>query len=167
MAGGGECFWILADTGVLLQVEDFHILAVIRNPHIFLETPESIQEEFDKNNEKVQSNFEGKSRQIIMRRIISRGFIRIRKYKHKKIQYWIIQQEILNEQRTKWIQLWAKYISAHVVDRYADVIIHELLSDNRTTTSLDKLASDKCVSENGVCEIVVLTESQLLELYIK
>jgi hypothetical protein len=166
MTDCGECFWILK-IGIILQVDDFHILAVIRNPNIFLETPESIQETFNKNQENVQSNFEGKSRQIILRRVISRGFIRIRKHKLKKSQHWIIQLEVLDEQRIKWIQFWAKYISAHAADRYADVIIRELLNNYRTTTSFDKLASDKCESENGAEEIVVLTESQLSEMYNK
>ena len=114
------CYWILTD-GTIVKPDRCHILAVADVPIAFGETLSSLEKTFAGFAQGIHSNFEGKAREITLRRIIQRNHIRIRKNQQKRNQHWSIQLYNMNNERRSAIARWAKHISSTVTDRYGDV----------------------------------------------
>lgn len=152
-----HCFWILTD-GRIVKPDSRHILAVVSAPEIFGETAKSIQETFERHGESMNSNFEGKARQVVLLRVINKNHIRIRKNQYARCQHWSIQLFEMTDERKSAISRWAKYVSALTVDRYADAIIHQFHDGSKFRTSLNVLA-DQCPDTE---EPIILRQTGLL-----
>ena len=158
------CFWIILD-GRIIVPDSKHIIAVVKFPEIFGETEESIEMTFREQGESSpKSNHEGKAREIILMRVINRNNVRIRKHQLKRNQHWSIQLYEITEERKRSISKWARYISSYGTDVYAAVILDTFKDGKQFYTSLDILAAEYV--DDGE-EIVIMTESQLSELYKK
>ena len=70
-------FWFGAD-GSVIVLDQTHILAVIREPERFGETQAGIEREYARFNEPMPC--ERRAREAILRRVIGRGWIRVRRY---------------------------------------------------------------------------------------
>jgi len=158
------CFWILLD-GRIIAPDSKHIIAVVNFPEIFGETEESIEMTFREYGESPRSNHEGKARETILLSLINKNNVRIRKHQLKRNQHWSIQLYELTTERKQSISKWARYISSSGTDAYAAVIMDQFKDRQKIHTSLDILAGD--CADGGVEEVVILTESQLSELYKK
>ena len=154
------CFWILTDKRIVIP-DNLHILAVVSAPKIFGETKQTIQETFKRYGQNVNSNYEGKSRQEILLRVINRNHIRIRKNNRKSHQHLSIQLFRLTEERKESISAWAKYVTP-ADDKYADVIIHQLHDNSKMKIALNLLA-DGCTAD---IDPIIISQSELLRIYI-
>ena len=138
-------YWV-SPKGEVLEVgrTKTHIQAVIKNPKKFKETKESIQKEYDKYEEKM--SWEGKAREVIMTRIMKRGWARIR----ERSSAWTVQVYKLTNKMNDVLWMWAKTIEKDVYDKFAPVNIYDISKGSRVTKSIDfnVLASGKGVSEN-------------------
>ena len=166
-----SAYWIVP-TGEILQPSAFHIQTVVKFPKKFGETDKTIQDTFDKHGENPQSNMEGKARDEIMKRVIQRGFVRIRFGGSGANRRWSVQLNKLTQKMSDIIWVWAKTIQDKVSDKYADVFIHQLSNNKMTKTSLDVIASGATIRES----VVILKESEchllpdynnLVEKYLK
>ncbi|HYW75084.1 MAG TPA: hypothetical protein VFA48_00450 [Gammaproteobacteria bacterium] len=71
-------FWFGAD-GSVIGIEQTHILAVISEPARFGETRASLGREYARFDEPIPC--ERRAREVILRRVIGRGWIRVRRYR--------------------------------------------------------------------------------------
>lgn len=144
----GMCFWILTNEAVVIP-DSLHILAVVAAPELFGESEESIQKTFKGHDQNQNSNVESAAREEVLLRVVSRNNIRIRKNLQKCNQHWSIQLYRLTQERDSAICNWAKHAVVDG-DQYADVVIHELHNNSKTTTSIDHLAQRSRSSESPV-----------------
>ena len=129
-----SAYWI-SNKGKVFELKGkYHIWYVIKYPNRFGETKESIQKEYDTFDEKI--GWEGKAREVIITRILQRGFVRIR----ENLNRWSIQIWKMTPRLNDFIWEWARSIK--VMDKYADVTIHELKTNKLTRTSFNKLTED-------------------------
>lgn len=141
-----NAYWI-SPNGEVLDVgrTKTHIEVVISNPNKFGESRESIQKEYDKYEEQI--SWEGKAREVIMTRIIHRGWVRVR----EKSNQWTLQLWKLEPKMNDILWMWAKTIHKTVYDKYAPVVIYELskpLSSKPTTIEFNELQMGKNVTES-------------------
>jgi len=136
-----RAFWINPKGKVFELKSGIHIGYIIKNPTKFGETKKTLQDTYDKYNENMPH--EGKAREEIMVRALVRGFIRIR----ETTRGWSIQLNKLTQKFDDFIWTWAKSIIGSVNDKYADVTIHELITNKTIKKSFDQLAEDDLVDE--------------------
>ena len=146
-----EGYWV-SPLGEVLSVgkTKTHISIVIQNPQKFGESIDSIQKEYDKYNE--QLSWEGKAREVVMTRIIKRGWIRIR----ERARNWVVQVWKSTEKANDILWMWAKSVFSIVYDKYAPVVIYELskpLSTKPKSIDFNELEMGKTISENYIINI--------------
>ncbi len=127
-------YWINPKGKVFELKGKLHIDYVIQYPKKFGETKDTIKNTYEKYKEPI--GFEGKGREDIIKRVIKRGYIRIREYRDR----WSIQLNKMTSKYSDIIWGWIKSIKNIVTDQYGDVIIYELLSNKITRTSINKLS---------------------------
>lgn len=116
-------FWISPEDEII-GVGTSHISKIIDNPERFDLTLDYIRAIYKNYNEPL--GFEGKARDIIVRKIISRGWIRLRRYPNK---CWKINLADLSKQAYETLNLWAEQMLSSGVagfiegDGYLPVII--------------------------------------------
>ncbi len=136
-----HCFWIL-NNGTIVKPDSRHILAVVAAPRAFGETEEPVQETFARHGQQPHPKVKGMARQEILLRTIRRNHIRIRKNRQGWCRYWSLQLFELTREGKQGIAAWAKFISEHTEDRYADVVIYQFVNECKLRTSLDLLAAE-------------------------
>jgi len=144
-----NAYW-LTPQGKLIKPKSRHIITVVKNPTQFGETKKSLQTTFDKYNEQMNSNIEGKAREEILLRVIKRGFARIRLGGTKRNQRWSIQLNRLTSKLEDALWQWANQIikDGSAPDKYADVIIHQIgKGDKMTRTDLNTIAEGGDIKE--------------------
>lgn len=160
-------YWI-TPSGVTMKPDSYHIVTVQKYPEIFKETKKSLRDTYDKYNEPIDSNIEGKAREAIMDRVIRRGFVRIRKNTMRNNQSWSIQLVKITPKVNDAIWAWSKEMTKYS-DKYADVNINFLDSNKMIKTTLDKIASGANIvetcSDNVLRKFVILTESSFGLIY--
>jgi len=110
-----------------------HIAAVIDAPERFGETPESLSREYAQFQERMPH--EGKAREVILARIIGRGYIRIR----ERHNGWIIQLREHNPVTAHALCSWVEVVRPTINDRYGDVVINSMVDLKTIRTSFDQL----------------------------
>ena len=114
-----EAYWLLPN-GKIHSVKATHIQEVTKCPEEFGETLANIKNLYDADKEKMP--FEGKARVKIMKRILQRGYIRIR----EKRNHWMIELYKLSQTENKLISQWVNYIWDDLSDKYSETIINTL-----------------------------------------
>ena len=114
-----EAYWLFPD-GKILPVEITHIQAVINCPEKYGETLGSIKNLYDVSKERMPH--EGNARVEIMKRILQRGYIRIR----AKRNYWVIELLQFSHKEEKLISQWVNYVWDDLSDKYADIKMNTL-----------------------------------------
>jgi hypothetical protein len=154
-----QAYFILR-SGEIVRVEKRHILTVVADPEPYGETKESLQQRFDQHGQGMESNVEGKAREEVLLRVISRNIIRIRKNQHPRNQHWSIQLWKLTKERKEAISKWAVCASRFGGDQFADVIIHQFCDNSKKRTSLDQLAG-----EHPSGDVEIASQDELMERY--
>jgi len=129
-----RAYWITPD-GQILDVGDRkHINLIVDNPQQFGESAEAINTLYNENREPM--GVEGKAREIIMRRVITRGFVRIRQQRNQ----WMIQLRELTPTTESHLCQWATS-QVGKGDQFANIVIDQLgVSRNRRIkATLDSL----------------------------
>ncbi|NTV13135.1 MAG: hypothetical protein HGA96_04270 [Desulfobulbaceae bacterium] len=127
-----SAYW-LHPGGEVQTVRLTHIAAVIDAPEKFGETPASLKQEYERFQERMPH--EGKAREVIMARILDRGYIRIRERRNG----WVVQLRELTPSCVKALCDWAELVRPTVSDRYGDVVINTLADLKTIRTSFDRL----------------------------
>ena len=94
--------FFLSETGDLIHVADSHISTVIAEPDRFGLTPAEIETAYRKYGERI--GVEGEARRELLLRVISRGWIRIRRYRN----YWSVTAESLTPTVRDRLRTWAE-----------------------------------------------------------
>ena len=116
----------LLPDGTIHHVKIKHILEIINNPELFGETKDSIKSTYDSYKEKMPH--EGNARVEIMKRVMKRGFIRIRERRN----HWIIQLYKLSPTEHKFISQWVNCVWDNLIDKYADIKVNTLQNNELT-----------------------------------
>lgn len=114
-----DAYWITPGGEVIHVKGRRHIEIIISDPDKFGESLMTITREYKDNNEPL--GYEGKARQVIMYRVISRGYIRIRQQRNQ----WMIQVWNISEDTMRLIRNWASTLKGQC-DLYADMVIDQL-----------------------------------------
>ena len=128
-------YWI-SPNGQLVSVQQTHILSVISYPSKFGYTKEKITRIYKKYDEKL--GLEGLAREKIIRDLVSKGWIRIRRYTNK---YWSITVSRLDNRTKAILYRWASRILRYGIrrrkenDRYMPLKI-EILAEKETSDDL-------------------------------
>jgi len=119
-----EAYWLFPD-GKIHPVTTTHIQAVINCPEEFGETSTTLKNLYDAYQENMPH--EGKARVEIMKRILQRGYVRIR----EKQNYWVIELFQFSSKEEDLISQWVNYVRSNLTDRHAGLKINTL-RDNGT-----------------------------------
>ena len=114
-----QAFWLLPD-GRIQPVRTTHIQEVINCPEEFGETLGSIKNLYDVSKERMPH--EGNARVEIMKRILLRGYVRIR----QKRNHWMIELYKLSPMENKLISNWVNYVWDSLNDQHSDMKINTL-----------------------------------------
>jgi len=114
-----QAYWLLPD-GTIHPVKTKHINEIINCPELFGETKDSIKSTYDAYKEKTPH--EGNARVEIMKRVMKRGYIRIRERRN----HWVIQLYKLSPKENKFISQWVSYVWDDLNDKYADIKLNTL-----------------------------------------
>jgi len=133
--------FFLSSTGDLIQVADSHIATVIRDPERFGLTPTEIETVYRKYGERI--GIEGEARKELILRVISQGWIRLRRYR----QHWSVTAERLTPATDKLLRDWAERMLSGVngcreLDRYMPVRVSTPVGEFRCT--IGDLADGTC-----------------------
>ena len=80
LEANSQAYWI-SPYGELLEVGTNHIQLIINNPKVFGYTKDQIKQIYDKYNEPM--GVEGKAREEIIKNVVTKGWLRIRRYNNK------------------------------------------------------------------------------------
>lgn len=141
-------FWI-TPKGEILNPDIRHIGMILKHPRKFGETKQTLKDTYDRYEEPMSPTYEGTAREVVMERVIKRGFIRVRFGGTRNNQHWTVQLTKLNSKVEDILWLWAKKMidSRVATDSFADVHIHQLSNNKMTRTSLNRVASGGSISE--------------------
>ena len=133
--------FFLSCAGDLIHVPDSHIGVVIRNPERFGLTKFEIETAYRNHGE--QLGIEGEARKELLFKIISQGWIRIRRYKN----YWSVSVKILTTAIQGLLHIWAKKMLTGIdgfteQDRYMPVRISS--SDGDFHCTIKDIADCSC-----------------------
>ncbi|MFZ9047096.1 MAG: hypothetical protein ACO2ZZ_14675 [Cyclobacteriaceae bacterium] len=143
-------YWVDPNGKILRLTEPLHITQILHNPEKFGENEKDLRALYDKNKEKYGS--EGKTRDEVMRRVIKKGFIRVRLYTGGG-DYWSVTIERFGRKEKKTLQVWAKEAAKNkVVGKYADVKIVELSRDKVHEYEVDDLVKGDHLYESEIIE---------------
>ena len=165
MSGGA--YWI-DRRGKIIAPDSRHIITVVKHPEWFGETPESIKKVFNKHNEPINTNVEGKAREEIMTKLIKKGFIRIRQSVSRRDQRWSIQLNKLTSKVGDVLWGWAnKMINDKIAkDKFADVTVHQLSNNKMMRTTLDRIATGETIRESlGKRRVLLKEETDKIKIY--
>jgi len=119
--------WV-SPAGQIISVTNTHIDDVINHPAKFGLTLEYIQEMYKRFNERVGQ--EGEAREEIIRNVLTRGWIRVRKYRN----YWSITLESLKDSTKRIVRDFVStLVKAGKMHENDDIKVLELRSDNLKT----------------------------------
>lgn len=113
-------YWLTPDAIILDLGAKRHIDMVIDAPDKFGEDIEVIRQTYSQFNEAL--GHEGEARDVIMQRVLARGYIRVRETRN----CWKIQLYNFDHDKYLVISLWARFISNVIDDRFADVWIMDI-----------------------------------------
>lgn len=135
--------FFLSREGDLITVPDNHIGTVIADPQRFGLTREEIKASYRKHGEPM--GIEGQARREILLRIISEGWIRIRRYRN----YWSVTAQSLAPEIQDTLRGWAKTMLSGTdgfreVDRYMPVKVSSVQGESSST--IGDLADGTCPS---------------------
>ncbi|MFC1739320.1 hypothetical protein ACFL1G_09770 [Planctomycetota bacterium] len=131
-------YWI-SPKGHLVPLQQNHIQSVVSYPTKFGYTKLRVARIYKKYDEKIA--IEGSAREEIIRDLVSKGWIRVRRYSSKAAQRWSITANRLDNRTKVILHRWAsKILKAGVddfkeKDRYIPLKI-ELLAEQRTADDL-------------------------------
>lgn len=156
-------YWVDPRGKILRLTDPLHITQILHNPEKFGEKEKDLRALYDKNKEKYGS--EGKTRDEVMRRVIKKGFIRVRLYTGGGDEYWSVTIERYGRNEKKALQVWAKEAAKNtIVGKYADVKILELARDKvheyevNDLVKGDHLYEHEIVSDDFKPEVVSLKD---------
>lgn len=148
-----EAYWISPKGKILPMGNSNHITEVINNPEAFDLTLDKIKAIYNKHNEKL--GIEGKAREEIIKSLITKNWIRIRKY--IRPDYWSVNINKLDNRTKNYLQYWASEMIKISYGLYSDVYIDSpifkkkyILNDLRT----DILYNESKRSKKYKCEFV-------------
>jgi hypothetical protein len=145
-------FWISPD-GLIFKVGTSHIAEIIRKPDIFGLNIKHIRQIYKEHGEPL--GHEGKARNIIVREVISRGWIRLRRYPNK---YWKVNLTNLSNQVYQTLNLWAKQMLRSGVagfiegDGYLPVIIIHPDAHFEYRATMNELAQNQDIQKENFQE---------------
>jgi hypothetical protein len=133
-------FWI-SPRGEIISSGINHIDTVISNSNKFGFTEDEIRKTYEKYGEILTQ--EGKAREEIIKKLIDKGWIRIRRYPNK---FWSININRLNKKNKDFIQDWAEKILKGIhgfreQDKYMPVNI-QTIKGKSFSYDVDKLSHD-------------------------
>ena len=105
-----DAYWI-SPNGQIDSVPTSHIAAIISSPEHFGTTLKEIHEAYTRFNEKL--GVEGKAREEIMKKVIARGFIRIRNTGNAGYS---ITLQSLDDHTSGMLRQWARALSSDGID---------------------------------------------------
>lgn len=141
-------YWVDPRGKILSLTDPLHITQILHNPEKFGEKEKDLRALYDKNKEKYGG--EGKTRDEVMRRVIKKGFIRIRLYTGGG-DYWSVTLERFGRNEKRAIQVWAKEAAKNkVVGKFADVKILELARDKVHEYEVDDLVKGDHLYEHEI-----------------
>jgi hypothetical protein len=126
-----QAYFICPD-GKLINVISSHIDTVIKGPEAFGCTGEEINSVYERFGEPI--GLEGKAREVILKHLIQKGWMRIRKYNN----HWIVNVNNIDRRINDCLCSWAKNVitggvTEKIEDRYAVVRINSFASSAVTT----------------------------------
>ena len=139
MTGPG---WWLSPTGDIATVATTHVAAIIDDPDLFGFTKDQVLDAYDRHDEQLYS--EGRAREELILDAVRRGWIRIRRYR----QYYSVTTRQLDEDTTDRLREWATRLLDGGIDgyreqdRYADLVVTCIVTEEIIRISLDDLLSD-------------------------
>ena len=124
--------YFISPVGNLIYVSASHVDAVIKDPEAFGFTGEEINSIYERFGEPI--GLEGKARRFILKRLIQKGWIRIRKYNN----HWVVSLNNISSPNNACLCHWAeklikKDVSGKTEDKYASVRINSFASSTDTT----------------------------------
>jgi len=141
-------YWLLPkkiNGSYIIDVPLRHISDIIKHPKKFGETVKSIASEYKKYGEPI--GLEGKAREIILKRVLKRGFGRVRF--EMRSQKWSIQIWRLTSKYNDRLFEFAMTVSTlRNVSKESDVYIHTLGKNKMIKTTLKELMTGRTLSEN-------------------
>ena len=141
-------YWLLPkriNGSSFITVPTRHINDIIKHPKKFGETKESVEKEYQKYNEPI--GLEGKARDIIIQRVLKRGFGRIRF--DMRSQKWSIQIWKLSPKYNDRIFEFAMDASKlRNVSKESNVFIHILDNNRMIKTTLKGIMTGQTITES-------------------
>lgn len=134
--------FFLSETGDLIHVADSHIATVICDPRRFGLTQNQIEAAYEKYGERI--GVEGEARRELLLRVISKGWIRIRRYR----RYWSVTAESFSPAIQELLRCWATNMLTGTEgfkepDRYMPVQVSTPVGEFRCT--IGDLADGSCL----------------------
>ena len=103
---GSVAYWI-SPGGHIAPVDVSHVNSVLRHPAKFGMRPREVEQYYRRHGEKL--GLEGNARQQIIRRLVARGWVRIRRYPNR---YWSINVHELTGEVRALLREWASAMLA-------------------------------------------------------
>jgi len=146
----GSIGLFISPEGELVEVRQSHINTVILHPARFGKTTQEIQSIYAQHKERV--GIEGVAREEILREIISRGWIRLRRYVHPQ-EKWSATVNKLDPRSRVLLQEWAEEMLNGTLgfredDPYKPVVITALTSGDVQSHTVEALARGCFLSSN-------------------
>ena len=126
-----EAYWLFPD-GRIHPVRTCHIQEVIKNPQEYGETLADIKRLYEAHTEKMPH--EGKARVEIMKRILRRGYIRIR----EKRNYWVMELYKLSSKEKSLMSQWVNYVWDYSNDQHSEMKINALQNNQSIIVPIKK-----------------------------
>lgn len=157
--------WISPSGKAIAFENGTHIGMVIDNPTVFGLTKDKIETIYKKHNEPM--GIEGYAREEIIRGLVSKGWIRLRRYKN----YWSVTVGSVNKRVKDVLYDWANKIISGTngmieKDKYMPVKIVTMTSPFNKEFTVDQIAHDKLyesgeIRDKDVKFVIVENSSQL------
>jgi hypothetical protein len=163
-----DAAFFISPYGDIITADISHIDTVIKYPKKFGVTKEYIERIYNKYNEKL--GVEGKAREEILKELMSKGWVRIRRYPNR---FWSVQVNKITKKVKDYLYDWSKRILKGIggfreQDKHIPVKIVPLTSSSYADVKMipvDKIASDALYNESEIhLNRDVLTERTIDEL---
>ncbi|WP_052464299.1 hypothetical protein [Geoalkalibacter subterraneus] len=143
MAIKGTIGMFISPEGQICTVQTSHIDAVIKSPVTFGLTSEEIQKQYDKYSEPL--GLEGKAREVLLRRIIKNGWIRLRRYPNRQ---WSITVNHYSDRNRELITDWAiritkGYLGVKEEDLYMPAVVTQLGGASPVIKTIEEMCHSK------------------------
>jgi hypothetical protein len=151
----GTIGMFISPEGQIRTVQTSHIDAVIKSPVTFGLTSEEIQKQYDKYSEPL--GLEGKAREVLLRRIIKNGWIRLRRYPNRQ---WSITVNHYSDRNREFITDWAiritkGYLGVKEEDLYMPAVVTQLGGASPVIKTIEEMCcqGSALLSRTGVTVI--------------